>query len=146
MLFLSLSSLKIDFNVNDNNQVKYSKILVRILVESSIFIVFANFFLAFETELHLTPNLGASADAPDALSHTSMMTLSFDRRFPFLGRIRFSSRKKFVDNFGSLQEDVQSMRLIEEIAGDKTYLEIDGLIPDTDYELQVLNVKSGVEV
>jgi len=29
-------------------------------------------FLAFETELLLRPNLGASRDAPDAPSHTSM--------------------------------------------------------------------------
>ena len=30
------------------------------------------FFPAFETELLLRPNLGASRDAPDAPSHTSM--------------------------------------------------------------------------
>ena len=38
------------------------------------------------------------------------------------------------------------MRLIEEISGDTTLLNIDGLIPDTDYTFQVLTVKSGVEV
>ena len=40
--------------------------------------LFLILFLAFETELLLRPNLGASRDAPDAPSHTSMKGLEED--------------------------------------------------------------------
>ena len=38
----------------------------------NFFHVLTHFFLAFETKLLLRPNIGASRDAPDAPSHTSM--------------------------------------------------------------------------
>ena len=50
------------------------KILVKLGTIFNFFHVLTNFFLAFETELLLRPNLGASHDAPDAPSHTSMHT------------------------------------------------------------------------
>jgi len=48
-------------------------------------------FLAFETELLLRPNLGASRDASDAPSNTSMVTISW-----------LEIRKTFVWRFGPL--------------------------------------------
>ena len=64
----------------------------------------------------------------------------------FLSRIKASSRKQFLDNFGSLQKDEQPLRLIKDIDGDAAELIVDGLVPDTEYTFQVLSVDAAVEV
>ena len=75
-------------------------------------------------------------------------TFTFHPLFPSLGcfRIKASSRKQFLDNFGSLQQDEQPLKMIKDIDGDAAELILDGLIPDTEYTFQVLSLDSNIEV
>ena len=87
-VFFTLSPLKNDFS--NKEWVKYCQKQVKLGKIFNLFHVLTNFFLAFETDLLLRPNLGASHDATDAPSHTSMRVVDIPSTSDILISLAFS--------------------------------------------------------